>query len=301
MSPAKELKLAATDPTSDIIRSEEWWSDEPQLETPLHLEQIILLLVCLKWWWRERDDFFASGNISIFYEKRQLEGKPDRAKGPDFFVVLDTQPKERKSWVVWNEGDRYPNLIVEILSRKTAKIDRTEKKTLYQNTFKTPEYFWFHPYTLEFAGFRLIAGQYQAIAPTALGWMWSEQLQLFLGIHNRKLRYFTLTGELVPIPEEQVEIERQQREAAQQQAEAAQQQAEAAQQQAETAQQQVEAERLQREAAQQQAEAAQQQAEAERLQRETAQQQLSSAQQQLSEMEALLSLYRQRFGELPEP
>ncbi len=294
MSLAKELNPAATDPISDIIRSEELWSDEPQLETPLHLEQIIVLLVCLKWWWREREDFFASGNISIFYEKRQLEGKPDRAKGPDFFVVLDTQPKERKSWVVWDEGDRYPNLIIEILSRKTAKIDRTEKKTLYQNTFKTPEYFWFHPYTLEWAGFRLIAGEYQAIAPTALGWMWSEQLQLFLGIHNRKLRYFTPTGELVPIPEEQVEIERQQREAAQQQAEAERLQRQAAQQQAEAAQQQAEAAQQQAEAAQQQAEAAQQQAEA-------AQQQLSLTQQQLSEMEALLNLYRQRFGELPEP
>jgi Uma2 family endonuclease len=300
MSLAKEFNPVATFPTSDIIRSDELWSDEPQLETPLHLEQIILLLVCLKWWWRDRLDFFASGNISIFYERRQLEGKPDRAKGPDFFVVLNTQPKERKSWVVWDEGDRFPNVIVEILSKKTAKVDRVEKKALYQNTFKTPEYFWFHPYTLEFAGFRLTAGQYNPIAPTASGWLWSEQLQLFLGIHNRKLRYFTSDGTLVPIPEEQVEIERQrlvnvrqQLALTEQQREHAQQQAELERQQREHAQQQAELERQQREHAQQQAEL-------ERQQREHAQQQLSLTQQQLSEMEELLRLYRERFGELPE-
>jgi Uma2 family endonuclease len=239
MSLAKERNPLATFPTSDIIRSDEFWSDEPQLETPLHLEQIILLLTCLKWWWRERSDFFASGNISIYYEQQQIKKKPHKSRGPDFFVVLNTQPKERKSWVVWQEDNRFPNLIVEILSNRTAKTDRTTKKSLYQDTFQTPEYFWFHPYTLEFAGFRLVKGLYQPIAPNDRGWKWSEELNLFLGIHDRQLRYFNREGDLIPSLAEQAE-----------------------------------------------------QAETERQQRQL-------AQQQLSEMEALLELYRQRFGELP--
>ncbi len=60
-------------------------------------------------------------------------------------MVLDTEKRPRKSWVVWREQGKYPDVIVEILSDSTANIDRKNKKTLYQNTFRTPNYFWFDP------------------------------------------------------------------------------------------------------------------------------------------------------------
>ena len=233
MSPAKNLNLLTNQPSPAIIPSNELWSDEPQLETHLHLRQILILLTCLEWWWRERNDFFASGNISIYYEQQQIKGKPHKFRGPDFFVVKNTHPTPRKSWVVWQEDNRFPNLIIEILSNKTAKTDRTTKKTLYQDTFTTPEYFWFHPETLEFEGFRLVEGNYQPIEVNPRGWRWSQELGLFLGVEERQLRYFTPEGEIVPIPTEQLTIERQQRELAQQQAESERQQRESAQQQLE--------------------------------------------------------------------
>jgi hypothetical protein len=104
--------------------------------------------------------------------------------------------------VVWQEGGKYPNLIVEILSESTAKTDREEKKQIYQDIFRTPDYFWFDPDSLEFEGFTLISGVYQPIKPNEQGWLWSEQLGLYLGIYEGKLRYFTPEGELVPTPEE---------------------------------------------------------------------------------------------------
>jgi len=39
-------------------------------------------------------------------------------------------------------------LIVELLSESTAKVDREEKRELYQRIFRTPEYFYFSPETL---------------------------------------------------------------------------------------------------------------------------------------------------------
>ncbi|MGK7941002.1 MAG: hypothetical protein AB4062_12805 [Crocosphaera sp.] len=36
----------------------------------------------------------------------------------------------------------------------------------------------------------------------SLQWLWSEQLQLYLGIYEDKLRYFDIDGELVSSPEE---------------------------------------------------------------------------------------------------
>ncbi|AKV68998.1 hypothetical protein VL20_4052 [Microcystis panniformis FACHB-1757] len=181
------------------------------MESDLHLQQIIILLSCLELLWQEKNDYYASGNLTIYYNEEQLK-KPDFC-GPDFFVVLDTEKRPRKSWVVWGEQGKYPNVIVEILSDSTANIDRNKKKILYQNTFRTPNYFWFDPNTLEWQGFRLIEGQYQAISANEQGYLWSEQLGLYLGIFDGKLRYFTVDGQLVPTPQE---AELQQRQAKEQ-------------------------------------------------------------------------------------
>ena len=217
MSVAKEVDISQANPEDDILPNGDLYSDEPPLETELHLRQIILLFKCLEWLWRDRKDFYAAGNLTIYYS--QNKRKTENFRGPDFFVVLDTERKVRKSWVVWEEDGKYPNVIVEILSESTANTDKEAKKKLYQNTFRTPDYFWFDPYTLEFAGFLLVGGKYQPIEPNEQGYLWSQQLELYLGIHEGLLRYFTAEGTLVPTPEEQaervqeqVEYERQQKE-----------------------------------------------------------------------------------------
>ncbi|MFM6517018.1 MAG: Uma2 family endonuclease, partial [Microcystis panniformis] len=95
-----------------------------------------------------------------------------------------------------------------------ANIDRTKKKILYQNTFRTPNYFWFDPNSLELQGFTILEGQYQAISANEQGCLWSEELGLYLGIFDRKLRYFTVDGQLVPTPQEAELQERQAKEQA---------------------------------------------------------------------------------------
>nr|WP_322505530.1 hypothetical protein [Chroococcidiopsis cubana] len=46
-----------------------------------------------------------------------------------FFVALDVDgSRERQGWVVWEEDGRYPDVIVELLSPSTAKVDRGVKK-----------------------------------------------------------------------------------------------------------------------------------------------------------------------------
>jgi Uma2 family endonuclease len=191
------------------------YSDEPPLETELHLRQLLLLIQTLEWLWRDRSDFYAFGNMTIYYSPNQL--KSEYFRGPDFFVVLGTDRKPRKSWVVWGEDGKYPNVIVEILSDSTAKTDRGLKKQIYQDTFRTPEYFWYDPNSLEFEGFDLLRGHYQPKQTNEQGWMWSEQLQLFLGIEDNRLRFFTPAGELVPTPEETARTEQLQRQEAEQQ------------------------------------------------------------------------------------
>ncbi|MHC5599938.1 MAG: Uma2 family endonuclease [Nostoc sp.] len=187
-------------PPGDIL------SDEPPLESDLHREQIDLLIRILKLWWRERQDFYASGNLTIYYSPNQK--KSEHFRGPDFFVVLGTQKKDRKSWVVWQEDGKYPNVIVEILSSSTTAVDKGLKKQIYQDTFRTPDYFWFDPVTMELQGFHLVDGKYQEIQVTTDGRLWSQQLELYLGVYEGKLRFFTTENQLILSSEELAQQER---------------------------------------------------------------------------------------------
>jgi Uma2 family endonuclease len=230
--------------TSVIADDIQWpptnlYSDEPPLETDFHRNQIDLLIRLLKYWWQDRPDFYISGNVTVYYNEQQLKKRDFR--GPDVFIVLGAEKKDRRSWAIWEEGGKYPNVVIELLSSSTATVDRGEKKDLYQDVWRVPNYFWFHPETLEFAGFELLNGHYEGIIPTKAGWLWSEQLQLFLGICERQLRWFSAEGQIVPLPEELERLAREQAELAREQAELARVQEREAKEQAQRRTQQLEA------------------------------------------------------------
>ena len=182
-------------------------SDEPEMESSLHSDQLMLLVACLDWLWRDRQNYFIGANLTIYFSRQQLKNRDFR--GPDFFLVKEVQKTPRPSWVVWEEDGQYPNLIIELLSDSTASTDRSLKKQLYQDRFRTPEYFWFSPNTLEFEGFRLVGHHYESIPLTATGKRWSEELELFVGIRNGQLRYFFPDEALVPTPQEAAEAAQQ--------------------------------------------------------------------------------------------
>ncbi|MGF2034976.1 MAG: Uma2 family endonuclease [Nostoc sp. CmiVER01] len=196
MSVTKDFEV----PKDVIYPPGDLYSDEPPLETDLHRLQMTLLIQCLEWLWQNRNDFYASGNLTIYYSPRQR--KSENFRGPDFFVVLGTERKPRKSWVVWEEDGKYPNLIIEIISDSTGDTDKGLKKQIYQDIFRTPDYFWFDPETLEFSGYHLLDGKYQSLEPNPQSCLWSQQLGLYLGVYQEKLRFFTPEGKLVPTPEE---------------------------------------------------------------------------------------------------
>ncbi|MGB3495722.1 MAG: Uma2 family endonuclease [Elainellaceae cyanobacterium] len=200
------------------------WSDEPPVESDFHRDQMDLLIRILRWWWRDREDVYVSGNLTVYYNQQQLKSRDFR--GPDFFVVLGTEKKDRRSWVVWDENGQYPNMILEILSSSTKRVDTGLKKELYQSIFRTPDYFWFDPETLEIQGFHLLDGHYEPILPTEQGWLWSRQLELYLGVHENRLRFFSPQEDLIPSPEELAEQERQRAEQERQRADQAEQELE---------------------------------------------------------------------------
>jgi Uma2 family endonuclease len=228
-------------------------SDGEPMENERERLQITLTLNSLHQHWHDRTDFYAGGNMFIYYSFSQARAileeleAPDRPKrvfrGPDVFIVLDVDGSYRRQrWVVWEEEGRYPDIIFEFLSPKTRHRDLGTKKHLYERTFQTREYFCFdylHPSGEEsLFGWRLDAQRhYQPIVPDPRGWLWSEELQLWVGRWTGSferdtttwMRFYTLEGELVLTRAEQatdlVEQAEQQTEQAEQRAEQAEQRA----------------------------------------------------------------------------
>jgi Uma2 family endonuclease len=179
--------------------------DGEPLETPWHRKAMTLLIESVEWHWRDRDDFFVGGNMFVYYSAREPADR--RFRGPDFFVVKDVERRRvRRKWEAWNEDSRLPDVIIELLSPTTAGIDRTEKKELYERTFRTAEYICYDPDKKRIEGWRMNARRrYQDILPNDRGWLWSEELGLWIGswhgvyaaMESDWPRFFTPNSQLV--------------------------------------------------------------------------------------------------------
>src|SRR5712691_3468841 len=160
-------------PTEDELP----YDDGMPMETQRHASQMQLLIDPLRLYWEDRQNVYVGGNMFIYFSLAQVRNQGFR--GPDFFAVLDVSKRERKSWVVWEEG-KGPDVVIELLSESTAAQDKGEKKEIYQNCLRVPEYFWFDPFTAEWAGFGLRDGRYEPIEVDAQEQLISQQLGLAL-------------------------------------------------------------------------------------------------------------------------
>ena len=194
------------------------YSDGEPLDSEWHTIQLPFLQGLLRQAMAERGktDFFAGGNMFVYYSRQQAEdvvkGRP-YFRGPDVFWVGGVAPRRRKCWVAWEEGGRLPDVIVELLSPSTAEVDRTTKKDLYARVFRTPEYYMYEPDTREWEGLQLAGLAYRPMVPNAQGRFWSEQLGVFLGLWHGVMegredvwiRLFRPDGSLVPTKAEAAE------------------------------------------------------------------------------------------------
>lgn len=221
-----ELLDTPLPPTQDQLPSD----DGIPMETERHKLQMNLLVDTLQNALRDQS-IYVGGNMFVYFSPHQV--KTHDFRGPDIFVALDVPVCERKSWVVWEEG-KAPDIVIELLSESTAAIDKSQKKQIYQNQLRVPEYFWFDPFNPDdFAGFSLEKGLYQPLSQDPQSRLISQSLNLALvrcsgeycGVTTTWLRWSTLEGEILPTANELKEQAQQQAAQAQQQAAQAQQQA----------------------------------------------------------------------------
>lgn len=219
-------------PTEDDLPSD----DGEPMETPRHRDQMISLIYSLQTHWADRTNYYVSGNMFLYYDPQSHR----KFRGPDFFLVLDVNNRERKSWVVWQEGMRFPDIIIELLSDTTREVDTGEKKTLYERVFHTSEYYLYDPLSHDFVGYHLQSGRYQPVEPDEQGRVYSPQADLYLVVRDEWLRWMTPAGVILPTPEELAKQERQRAEQAEHHAAQTEQRAEHAEQRAEQERQRAE-------------------------------------------------------------
>jgi Uma2 family endonuclease len=181
--------------------------DGENLESDWHRLAMNLLIELVYWLFQGRNDYYVGGNMFIYYTAEQFKGL--RVRGPDFFFVrgVDREPTRGK-WIVMKEWGKYPDVIMELLSPTTANVDMTTKKTLYEQTFRTREYFCYDPATRKLYGWHLVDGKYQDITPNERGWLFCNELNVWVGTWSGKhpitgledvwLRFYHTDEELVP-------------------------------------------------------------------------------------------------------
>lgn len=165
----------------------------PMAETERHAMATMDARQALGWHFRDRPNVCVGVDMLLYY----VEGDPKRSVAPDVFVVLGA-PKlpPRDNWLVWTEGGRTPDLVLEITSKATQAVDEGRKRRLYRE-LGIGEYWQYNPTGdyLEPAlkGPRLIDGRYRPIkAVTELdgSLRFRRDLGLELRLERDELRFF---------------------------------------------------------------------------------------------------------------
>ncbi len=250
--------------------------DGETLETARHRDAMTLLIDSLNDHWADRDDFYVGGDMFFYFSPTQARHNDFR--GPDVFVALGVQRRDRLSWVVWEEGGRVPDVVIELTSQSTRHVDFGRKKHIYA-AVGVPTYVLFDPFTAALEFNVLKGGEYIPTLPNAGGRYPVEGMGLELGTWDGVyvfpavwLRWFEPDGAVVPTGAER---------ATRANAEAAEANAEAAEAKTEAAEAKTEAAEAKTEAAEAKAQAAR-------------------AESRASDLAARLAAYERRFGSVDE-
>jgi Uma2 family endonuclease len=111
---------------------------EPLGETDLHIHWIIRLRDILKCRYRGQR-VYVGADLMLYYK----EGEPYRNVSPDAFVVLDCDPRFRRTFKTWEE-QHVPDVVFEITSKSSKDEDASIKPQKYE-MMGVREYFLFDP------------------------------------------------------------------------------------------------------------------------------------------------------------
>lgn len=179
-------------------------------ETGKHRRQANILADTFEAAWADRKDFFVGSNMFMYFSELQI--KKNDFRGPDVFVVLNSNRRQRKSWVVWQENYRTPDVVIELVSESTEHVDRVDKMRIYSKMLHVSNYYIFDPISLRLDGFVLDRQrrEFVPIKPEPNGDLPCPVLGLHLGVRTTSifgeedefLRWIDPQGKPLPLDED---------------------------------------------------------------------------------------------------
>lgn len=151
-------------PSHDIIDTTFYpeTDGKPMAESDLHREIMVAIIHLLQRHFSGRQ-VYVSGNLLLYYQ----QGNPRQVVAPDCFVVWGVEPRRRRVYKLWEEGET-PRVVFEITSKSTRREDFGPKMRLYAQ-LGVEEYFVYDPtsdYLLPpLAGYRLAGDAYEPMQP----------------------------------------------------------------------------------------------------------------------------------------
>ncbi len=157
------------------------YDDGGRMESPWHAHSAVILKAAyVAAHGGVMTDCYIGVNMFVYYSWKQIRNNEYR--GPDLYVVKGVDgTKPRLYWVIWDEDGRYSDVIIELLSASTESVDLGVKKDLYEQRFRTPEYFCIAPEVERLLGWRLGPDmRYHPLTLNEHGRLWSEQLGFWM-------------------------------------------------------------------------------------------------------------------------
>ncbi len=138
---------------------------------------------------RNRNDVYIAIDTFLYFWDRDL-GKVINV-APDLMVVIGVDGHMRQSYSVWEEGDRVPDFVMEIVSPSVTRKELDDKQAIYERIGVT-EYFVFDPWGVTPAtvagrrlhGRALRRGRYVPMEHSADGSVFSAALGLDLRVRR---------------------------------------------------------------------------------------------------------------------
>lgn len=181
-----------------LLAKIEYPSEDGELmaESDFQRKPLTYAVETLDVYFQEHSDVYVSGNLFIYYE----EDNPEAVVAPDVFVVFGVEKRQRSSYMLWLEGSKAPNFVLEILSKSTRSKDLGPKRGTYA-FLGVSEYFLYDPtgeaMNSPLKGLRLVRENYEQIPfntlPDGSLSVQSQVLGLELRVESRQLHFYNPT------------------------------------------------------------------------------------------------------------
>jgi len=194
-------------------------SDDTPVDNELQILVPTLLRAILAWLWAERQDWFFGVNMGVYYNPKEP------AIVPDGFLSLGVERRKsergRLSYVLWEEKDIVPQLVLEVVSRTygqeyEGKLLKYAQLGVMYYVVYNPDY-WMRDKHNSFEVYRLVGSEYVRQQGDCV---WLPEIGLgigrgqgtFEGWNREWLYWYDQDGNRFLSPDERIQQERRLRE-----------------------------------------------------------------------------------------